>query len=147
MLFPGCVRVCVSERVERERDTEHDAQMDIQSLCQQYQEFKEETGRYPPVLRRFPFVSWWQFLFAVEPGELLVLPSFPCFHFLASLEHSSSLRALPEAVQVCSRSAVSEQCLSVWAPASALPYQGRGISGHRGQGRLGLHIPLCPSPR
>lgn len=54
VLFWG---VCVCQRdrqMDRQNVRELDAQRDLQSLCQRYQEFKEETRRPSPVLSRFP---------------------------------------------------------------------------------------------
>lgn len=57
VLFSGGVSVfvCIRETEQRDRQNmrELDAQRDIQSLCQWDQEFKGETGRPPPVSRRF----------------------------------------------------------------------------------------------
>lgn len=53
-----CVCVCQRDQRDRQMDRQNvrelDAQRDIQSLCQRYQEFKEETRRPSPVLIRFP---------------------------------------------------------------------------------------------
>lgn len=142
MLFSGGVSVfvCIRETEQRDRQNmrELDAQRDIQSLCQWDQEFKEETGRPPPVSRRFSICELEAALAcckvrASSPSFSSLFPlGIPGAFFIA--QHSAR-----GCTEVCPRTEVLEQCSSVWVLAPVLPYQSPGTSG------LGPHIPLYRS--